>query len=86
MEGPGSGQLFVPEGRIFSDDGPIGFLSTYETLTVAGRRAVLERSDVTGQALAVAMGTRRTVTFETRGISREELLNFAERMIEALRN
>ena len=86
MEGPGTGQLYVPEGRIFSDGGPIGFLSTYETLTIAGRRAILERSDVTGQTLAVAMGTRRTITFETRGISREELLEFAENMVEALRD
>ena len=84
-EGPGTGELFVPEGMIFSDDGPIGFSSTYETLNVAGRRAVLERSDVTGQALAVALETS-TVTFEARGISREELLAFAESMIEALQN
>ena len=82
-EGPGPGALFVPEGIFSSDDGPIGFLSTYETLSVAGRRAVLERNDVTGQALAVALGAQ-TVTFESRGISREELLDFAERMIGAL--
>ena len=82
-EGPGPGELYVPEGMVFSDDGPIGFLSTYETLNVAGRHAVLERSGVTGQALAVALGTR-TVTFESRGISREELLGFAESMVKAL--
>ena len=82
-EGPGPGVLLVPEGMISSDDGPIGFLSTYETLSVAGIRAVLERGDVTGQALAVALGAR-TVTFEARGISREELLSFAENMIKAL--
>ena len=82
-EGPGPGRLFVPEGMIFSDDGPIGFSSTYETLNVAGRRAVLERSDITGQALAVALETQ-TVTFEARGISREELLDFAENMIGSI--
>ena len=82
-EGSGTGKLFVPEGTILSDDGPIGFLSTYETLSVAGRRAVLERSDVMGQALAVALKTC-TATFEARGISRQELLSFAESMIEAL--
>ena len=84
-EGPGPGALFVPEGVVSSDDGPIGFLSTYETLSVAGRRAVLERGEVTGQALAVALEAR-TVTFETRGISREELLSFAENIIEALQS
>ena len=85
-EGPGFGNLFVPEGMIFSDDGPIGFLSTYETLTIAGRRAVLERDDVMGQSLAAALGGRRTVTFEARGISREELLSFAESMIKELQH
>ena len=83
MEGPGPGGLFVPEGVVSSDDGPIGFLSTYETLDVAGRRALLERNDVTGQALAVALGMR-TVTFEASGISREELLDFAAILIEEL--
>jgi len=82
-KGSGPGELFVPEGMVSSDDGPIGFLSTYETLNIAGRRAILERNDVTGQVLAVALGTR-TITFEARGISREELLDFAESMIEAL--
>ena len=82
-EGSGPGKLFVPEGMIFSDDGPIGFLSTYETLSIAGMRAILERSNVTGQALVVALGAQ-TITFESRGISREELFAFAESMIEAL--
>jgi hypothetical protein len=80
-EGPGPGRLFVPEGIMSSDDGPIGFLSTYETLNIAGRRGVLERGEVTGQALAVALGTR-TATFESRSISKHELLSFAESMIE----
>ena len=75
-EGAGPGELFVPEDIVASD---------YETLNISGRRAVLERGDVTGQALAVALETR-TVTFESRGISRKELLDFAESMIEALRD
>lgn len=84
-EGAGPGALFVPEGKISGHDGPIGFSSTYETLTIAGRRAILERNGVMGQALAVALGTR-TVTFESRGLSKEELLAFAEGMIEALQD
>ncbi|MCL2009175.1 MAG: hypothetical protein FWG71_01345, partial [Synergistaceae bacterium] len=58
MEGSGPTKLFVPEGIISSDDGPIGFLSTYETLSVAGRRAVLERDSLTGQSLAAALDTQ----------------------------
>jgi len=85
MEGPGFGGLFVPEGMIYSNDGTIGFYSSaYETLNVAGRRAVWERSSITGHALAVSLEARTTVTFESRGVSREDLLSFAENMIEAL--
>lgn len=84
-EGPGPGELFVPEGIFSTDDGPIGFSSTYETLRVAGKRAILERCSITGQALVVALGTR-SITIEARGISREELLAFAESMIEALQD
>jgi len=84
-EGPGFGPLFVPGDAIFSNNGTIGFYSsTYETLNVAGRRAVLERGSVTGQALAVALEGRTTVTFESRGVSREDLIAFAKSMIEAL--
>ena len=84
-EGQGTGRFFMPEGIVYSDDSPIGFSSTYETLDIAGKRAVLERSDIMGSALAVALDMYRTVTFETRGVSREELLGFAAFMIEALR-
>jgi len=84
-EGPGFGPLFVPRDVISSNSGTIGFYSsTYETLNVAGRRAVLERCSVTGQALAVALEGRTTVTFESRGVSREDLISFAESMIETL--
>jgi len=84
-EGPGFGPLFVPDGRVSANDGPIGFFSsTYETLSIAGRRAVLENRDIIGKALAVALEARTTVTFESRGVSREALLSFAESMIEAL--
>jgi hypothetical protein len=84
MEGSGPGTLFVPEGKVAGGDGPLGFSSTYETLNAAGYRAILERGDVTGQALAVALGENRTLTVETKSLSREELLGFAENLIAAL--
>jgi hypothetical protein len=83
-EGQGPGTLFVPEGGVVTSDAPIGFASTYETLNLAGRRAVLERGEVTGQALAVALGENRTLTLETKSLSRDELLGFARKLILTL--
>jgi hypothetical protein len=83
MEGPGPGTLYVPEGEVDNDDGLLGFSSTYETLIVAGKRAILERGDATGQALAVALA-KRTLTLETKSLSKEKLLDFAEKLIGAL--
>ena len=89
MEGPGTGTLFVPEGNtpdggIAKNKAPLGFASVYETLNIAGKRAILERGDVTGQALAVALGENKTLTLETNSLSREELLDFAQTLIVLL--
>jgi hypothetical protein len=84
MEGPGPGSLYVPEGEVVGDEGLLGFSSTYETLTVAGKRAILEQGDTTGQALAVTLGKERTLTLETKGLSEKELLDFAAELIAAL--
>ena len=84
MEGAGPGSLFVPEGDGVADDGPLGPSSTYETLNIAGHRAILERGEVTGQALAVALGKNRTLTLETKSLSTKELLGFARKFLVAL--
>lgn len=84
MEGSGPGTLRVPEVRALQNDAPLGFVSTYRTLNISGKRAILERGEVTGQALAVAFDKNRTLTIETRSVSEEELLHFAERLIHAL--
>jgi len=84
MEGSGPGSLRFPEGDVSRDDAPLGFSSTYRTLSLAGRRAILERGDVTGQALAVAFDKNRTLTIETKSVSEEELLDFAARLTVAL--
>jgi hypothetical protein len=89
MEGPGPGTLFISEGT----DGPFNAAPTpfqdlpssaYEVVSVAGKRAVLERGDVTGQALAVALGENQTLTLETKSLSREEFLSFARKLLAAL--
>jgi hypothetical protein len=84
MEGPGPGTLFVPQGEVAGNDAPLGFSSTYETLDVAGHRAILERGEVTGQALAIALGKNRTLTLETKSLSRQELIGFAEKLAAIL--
>ena len=84
MEGTGPGTLRVPENKVEKNDAPLGFVSTYRTLNISGKRAILERGEVTGQALAVAFDKNRTLTIETKSVSEEELLNFAERLIHAL--
>ena len=89
MDGSGPGTLFVPEGaspgnEISTNDAPIGFSSTYETMYIAGKRAILESGEITGLALAVALGKDRTLTLETKSLLREELFIFAQKMIAAL--
>ena len=81
MEGPGPGTLRVPQGAVSADDFPIGFGARYGILEVVGRRAVLERQDLLGLALAVVLGPSRTLTLESRSVPLEKLLAFAEEFI-----
>ena len=78
MEGPGPGTLLVPQGAVSADDLPLGFGARYQTIDVAGRRAVLERQDILGTALAIELGKDRTLTLESAGASQEELVEFAK--------
>ena len=83
-EGAGFGTLYVPDTEGRNNDAPIGFASTYETLNIADKRAILERGEVTGQALAIAFDKNKTLTLESKSVSTEELLDFAERLVRAL--
>ena len=78
MEGPGPGTLRVPQGMVSADDLPVGFGARYQTLEVAGRRAVLESHPLLGLVLAVDLGGNRTLTLESAGASQEELAELAE--------
>ena len=84
MEGPGAGSLYIPDNGGRTNDAPLGFSSTYETLDIAGKRAILERGEVTGQALAVALDKNRTLTLESKSLNTEELLDFADRLVRTL--
>lgn len=81
MEGPGPGTLLVPQGAVSADDLPLGFGARYQTLDVEGHRAVLERQDILGTALAIELGKDRTLTLESAGASQEELTEFATQVI-----
>ena len=86
MEGAGPGTLFVPEsgGPQEPANGPLGPPPAYEVLNIAGKHAILESGEATGQALAVALGKDSTLTLETKNLSREELLSFARELITIL--
>ena len=86
MEGPGSGTLLVPQGTVSADDLPLGFGARYQTLDVAGRRAVLERHPLLGLVLAIDLGGNRTLTLESAGAAQEELVELAEGIFAFSRN
>ena len=86
MEGPGPGTLLVPQGTVSADDLPLGFGARYQTLDIAGRRAVLEQQDILGTALAIELGKDKTLTLESAGASQEELVELAEGILAFSRN
>jgi hypothetical protein len=79
-EGPGFGTLYAPPGQVTANDAPIGFGSVYETLSAAGKSAILEEGEGTGRTVAVALGKNRTLTLWSAALSREELIDFAKRL------
>ena len=86
MEGPGPGTLLVPQGTVSADDLPLGFGARYQTLDVAGRRAVLERHPLLGLVLAIDLGGNRTLTLESAGAAQEELVELAVGIFAFSRN
>lgn len=83
MAGPGAGELRTPPEGMKADDRPLGFGSSYEGLTVEGKRALLEEVPTVGLALAVALADDATLTLESSSLSREDLLRAASAFIQA---
>ncbi|HAA47121.1 MAG TPA: hypothetical protein DCE03_01300 [Synergistaceae bacterium] len=81
LEGSGTSWLTFPEEAIDATDGPFGTGSTYRTLKVRGKEAVLENHPIQGKALAIKLDTSVTLTIE---MSSDEalLLEFAHEIIE----
>ncbi len=83
MSGPGAGGLRTPPEGGKSDDRPLGFGSSYEGLTVEGKRALLEDVPTVGLALAVALADETTLTLESSSLPLEELISAASAIIRA---
>lgn len=83
MAGPGAGGLRTPPEGMKADDRPLGFGSSYEGVTVEGKRALLEEVPAVGLALAVALADDATLTLESSSLSRENLLKAASAFVRA---
>jgi hypothetical protein len=83
MAGPGAGELRTPPEGMKTDDRPLGFGSSYEGITVEGKRALLEEVPAVGLALAVALADDATLTLESSSLSRENLLKAASAFVRA---
>ena len=84
MAGPGAGELHTPPEGMKTDDRPLGFGSSYEGITVEGKRALLEEVPAVGLALAVALADDATLTLESSSLSREDLISAASNFMKAL--
>ena len=85
MGGKGPGSLYLPAGSVDALDGPIGSGARYETVSIAGRRGILEYDPIMGFALSVQLD-KGVLTLESRsfGLERERFLEEAGRFLEAM--
>jgi hypothetical protein len=88
MEGEGFGPPYIPGsgGTAAEEPGEALFPAseTYEMLKIEGKCAILESSALTGWALSVALGGKRTLLLESASLPPKELFGFAERLIRFL--
>jgi hypothetical protein len=84
MEGEGFGVPYFPEGAVLSNDQLFPASPAYETLSVRGRRAILETDRLTGSAISVALDARLTLLTESVSLSPSELLIFTDYLIQSL--
>lgn len=84
LTGPGPGVFSPAKGGEKTDDRPLGFGSTYEIISLGGRRAVLEEVPSLGFALAVPLEKEGSLTLESSSLSREELLSAAGTLLQEI--
>lgn len=80
--GQGPGPMYIPRGKIRTDDRPVGFGATYETIKIGGFRAIIESYPYIGLALAISLGPERTLCMESRNIPREQIIAKAEMLLK----
>lgn len=81
LTGAGPGSFSPPEGEGKKNDRPLGFGSTYEVVSLAERRAVLEEIPSLGIVLAVPLDKEGTMTLESSSLSREEIISAAAELL-----
>ena len=81
-EGRGTGSLYVPE-HVRDSQGVMPSESGYKTLSVSGRRAILEEHSYMPLALAIDAGDNLILTLESSSLTEQELLSFAEEVLSS---
>ncbi len=84
LTGSGPGSFTPGDIRGKKDDRPLGFGSTYEILSLGGRRAVLEEIPSLGTALAVPLEKEGSLTLESPSLTRDEMLSAALELLEKI--
>lgn len=84
LTGPGPGLFSPANDEKKKDDRPIGFGSTYEIVSLGGRRAVFEEVPSLGFALAVPLEKEGSLTLESSSLSREEILSAALDLLQEI--
>ncbi len=84
LTGSGPGTFSPADDEETKDDRPIGFGSTYEIISLGGRRAVLEEVPSLGLALAVPLEKEGSLTLESSSLTREEMLSAALPLLQGI--
>lgn len=81
LSGTGSGDLYLPDTQIDTNDRPIGFGATYRTLSVEKYEALLEWYPHIGGALSVRLPEQTTLIVESKCLSEDELIAIMKKII-----
>lgn len=85
MEGAGEKGWAPPSESISASDGLMGSGATYNTITVAEEKAILESHSVTGLSVAVKITNKGTLTLESKYASAQEILAAAEKLTQLMK-
>ena len=80
-EGKGTGNLYVPSS-VKNSKGVMPLNSGYEILNVSGKKSILETHENLPLALAINYSEDIILTIETYSLNREEILKFAEKLLD----